>query len=358
MSSNGIYVYDIKHGTPKTYEEAHEILDTLSGFKESAPNPNMAAFGKKFGKFVHQAWQFYEGDVALKMCLNIEHETAHMLAAKYSFEFLFRQREENCLCALIRAACENNLVVVDGNDECVYFPDGTGFNVHGKKFDWADFVEINESDWEWHIKELIADQDKPQIPASESKRKTLTSKIIKARLGEKLKEQWEKYGKEPSSLTYFVIGTEFCSFDVFVLTEWNKYKEKFGFSCNIYIKVKEPYMNEVAKSIPRVANNPVILSEFIDFYGLSHETNSHIKQDGGNYCYFIAEDEYDEWVKLVEAAADMLMYYLPHIGTVEDFTQFMQAHYAGETNFAELTLPDTNPAKRMFHKREKEQATS
>lgn len=170
MSSNGIYVYDIKHGTPKTYEEAHEILDTLSGFKESAPNPNMAAFGKNLmNGFLRQAWQFYEGDESLAECLGIENETARMLSAKYCFEFPFKQRRENFNSAIIRAACENNLVVVHGDAECVFLPNGSAFNVQGETFSWKDYVAKYEQDWQEHIQELIANQDKPQIPVSEAK---------------------------------------------------------------------------------------------------------------------------------------------------------------------------------------------
>ncbi|WP_066803915.1 hypothetical protein [Moraxella oblonga] len=348
MSSNGIYVYDIKHGSPKTYEEAHEILNTLSGFKESAPNPNMAAFGKKFGKFVHQAWQFYEGDVALKMCLNIEHETAHMLAAKYSFEFLPNQCDENFLCIMIRAASENNLVVVEGNRESVFLPDGTGFNVQGEQFHWEQFVEFGETNWQWRVNNEFINQDKPQIPASESKRNSLMSKIVKARLGDKLTELFKVYDVHSNYQAHFFSAkTElFSLFSAYIVTEKNKFdreEDVYRFKANIYFDIREEYEDKIANL--GFSHKSSIFS----FYGVSDNANPNIdikKDDDGFWYGSWKVREYDEWVRLIEAAADMFMYYLPHIGTLEDFMKFVQAHDADETNFAELTMPETDPALR------------
>ncbi|RRD88632.1 hypothetical protein [Conchiformibius steedae] len=89
---------------------------------------------------------------------------------------------------------------------------------------------------------------------------------------------------------------------------------------------------------------------FFGFYGLSDKAHPNLEVDRhersirGSWKI----SEYDEWVKLVEAAADMLMYYLPHIGSLEDLVKLMQAHDAGETNFNHFTLPETNPALREF----------
>lgn len=90
---------------------------------------------------------------------------------------------------------------------------------------------------------------------------------------------------------------------------------------------------------------------FFSFYGLSNEANPNLdiyKLDNGTLTGYWHVHEYDEWIKLIEAAADMLMYYLPHIATVDDFIKFIKAHDAGETHFAQLTLPETNPALRVF----------
>lgn len=70
-------------------------------------------------------------------------------------------------------------------------PDGTAFDANNQPFHWHDMVEENEQIWQTHIQELIAKQDKPQIPASEAKRNSLTSKIIKKRLGKNLKNYWK-----------------------------------------------------------------------------------------------------------------------------------------------------------------------
>ena len=66
--------------------------------------------------------------------------------------------------------------------------------------------------------------------------------------------------------------------------------------------------------------------------------------------------DYDEVVSWIKAAVDMLLYYLPHISTKEDFIRFLKAHYAGETHFSELALPTTDPSKRKFENREKRDA--
>ena len=105
---------------------------------------------------------------------------------------------------------------------------------------------------------------------------------------------------------------------------------------------------------PRNMKNPYREIPLIAFYGVSEEENPkvHVSFSG---CYHNSTDykwrisDREETVVLAEAAADMLMYYLPHIGTAEDFTRFVQAHHAGETDFARLTLPDTNPNKRKFY---------
>ena len=64
--------------------------------------------------------------------------------------------------------------------------------------------------------------------------------------------------------------------------------------------------------------------------------------------YITDNTDYDEVVSWIKAAVDMLLYYLPHISTKEDFIRLMKAHYTGETNFSELALPTTDPSKRQF----------
>lgn len=357
MSSNGIYVWDTKHGIPQNHSEANEILDKLSGYKESAPNPNMAAFGAKMAEFVRQAWQFYEGDDGLRMCLDIAEYTATTRDADYCFEFPPRQYQDSFSCAIIRAACENNLAVLHGDFECVFLPDGTAFNADNQTFNWHDLVEKHEQIWQAHIQELIAKQNQPQIPTSEAKRERLISKIVKERLGEEFKELLEKYGvSSKQNLDCFIVRTElFSQFYVFILTEKEKSDKELYFRATISFDIREKYVNQLATFIPRVTSTNGGLIQLVNFYGLANANliNPNIKireYENGSKTLSWKVREYDEWVKLIEAAVDMVMYYLPHIGTVEDFVKFIQAHDAGETNFAQLTLPETDPALREFVK--------
>lgn len=349
MSSNGIYVWDAKYGIPKTYEEAIEISYPLGGYKEAQPNPHMAAFGAKMAEYIREAWQFYEGDEGLEMCFNIASETARMLKAEYCFEQSPNQCQNSFAAAIVRAACENNLVVFHRDMDCVFLPDGTAFDGQDQAFHWQEFVEKYEQEWQQHIQELIAKRNKPQIPISDAQRDRLTSKIIKARLGKPYQALLKKYQLIPEE--YLCIKTDFCYFEFFIITDKDKFKEGvYKFNSFITIKSTKEYPEQVLKLIPTLAKFRTLTIDFFDFYGVSDEYNSNLeikRREFGTSGYWKIS-EYDEWLKLVEAAADMLMYYLPHIGSVDDFIQFVQAYDAGETNFNQFTLPETRPDLRGF----------
>ena len=95
--------------------------------------------------------------------------------------------------------------------------------------------------------------------------------------------------------------------------------------------------------------------EFGNFYGLEHDHEPRYDKHT-NYLMITDNTDYDEVVSWIKAAVDMLLYYLPHISTKEDFIRLMKAHYAGETNLAELALPTTDPSKRQFEDRDKREA--
>ena len=92
--------------------------------------------------------------------------------------------------------------------------------------------------------------------------------------------------------------------------------------------------------------------EFGNFYGLEHDHEPRYDKHT-NYLMITDNTDYNEVVSWIKAAVDMLLYYLPHISTKEDFIRLMKAHYAGETNFSELTLPNTDPSKRQFEDSDK-----
>lgn len=351
MSSNGIYVWDAKYGIPKTYEEAIKISYPLGGYKEAEPNPHMAAFGAKMAEYIREAWQFYEGDEGLEMCFNIASETARMLKAEYCFEQSPKQCQNSFAAAIVRAACENNLVVFHRDMDCVFLPDGTAFDGQDQAFHWQEFVEKYEQKWQQHIQELIAKRNKPQIPISDAQRDRLTSKIIKARLGKPYQALLKKYQLVPDE--YLRLRTDFCNFHFFIYTDKDKFKKGvYKFDSFIYLNPKKEYKEQTMELIPTLTAHlsTEIKISFFGFYGLSDKAHPNLEVDRhersirGSWKI----SEYDEWVKLVEAAADMLMYYLPHIGSLEDLVKLMQAHDAGETNFNKFTLPETNSALREF----------
>lgn len=244
MSSNGIYVWDTKHGIPQNHSEANEILDKLSGYKESEPNPNMAAFGAKMAEFVRQAWQFYEGDDGLRMCLDIAEYTATTRDADYCFEFPPKQYPDSFSCAIIRAACENNLAVLHGDFECVFLPDGTAFDARNQPFNWHNLVEENEQIWQAHIQELIAKQNQPQIPTCKAKRyRLLIDKIIEKRLGNEYTELLKKYKILPQE--YLCVKTDFCTLESFVITEKDKFTKNYLFRSSIFFRIEEEYKEKV-----------------------------------------------------------------------------------------------------------------
>ena len=89
------------------------------------------------------------------------------------------------------------------------------------------------------------------------------------------------------------------------------------------------------------------IANFCKFYGLAKETEPRCNKDR-NQLKITDNTDYDEVVSWIKAAVDMLLYYLPHISTKEDFIRLMKAHYTGESNLAELVLPNTDPSKRQF----------
>lgn len=124
MSSNGIYVWDIKDGVPDTVATAYRFVSNLDQTPETQPNPKMAAFGQKMGIFIKEALAHFDGDYALENIKNITQSTAHTLERVYCFD---ASPDADLLarvftCAIIRAASENGLAVLQNDWEMLFFP--------------------------------------------------------------------------------------------------------------------------------------------------------------------------------------------------------------------------------------------
>lgn len=174
------------------------------------------------------------------------------------------------------------------------------------------------------------------------------SNIIKARLGNQLTDLLKKYGNTRKNVNCFWVETELMErVEVYILADRDKSKEgQYFFEAMIFFDLKDKYVADIQYF--KTTRQKISL---FSFYGLSNQANPDIyieEYESGRRSEHWKVREYDELVRLVEAAADMMMYYLPHIGTLEDFTKFLQAHEAGETNFAELTMPETDPNLRKL----------
>lgn len=154
MSSNGIYVWDIKYGIPDNMETAYRFVADLNTVPESEPNPRMAAFGKKMAEFVRPALMYYDGDYALENIGGIACSTATTLERVYCFEAKPALLDEEVfVCAIIRAACENGLAVLENDWDIMFLPDGRQISYRGGQGDWRSYVAQGEAAWQQLLEE-------------------------------------------------------------------------------------------------------------------------------------------------------------------------------------------------------------
>ena len=368
MSSNGIYVWDSNHGIPASFDEATEMLDKLSNTTVREPSANMAAFGKLMGRFVKKALEYFDGNYELEQCANIARTTAKMRQAVYSFEGSFEGVAGAFDAYLILSASNTGCVVYHGDWEEVYLPDGTSFNAVNQVGTWRNKVAQGEANWKQFIKEQ-KDTSKPKIPKGEQAREKFIDKIVREYKGAEIEAYFEKYNYSLlrfNEISYFAqLETEFIeNFEFYTLIA-DSHGEPF-FKSNICFTFRN---NEDVHEINQLIQEDlgmkfkmpyVGMINFCNFYGFSEEKEPRFCFDNAphpqKYISITDNTDYDEVLSWIKAAVDMLLYYLPHISTKEDFIRLMKAHYAGETNFSELALPTTDPSKRKFEDREKRDA--
>ena len=360
MSSNGIYVWDSNHGIPTSFDEATEMLDKLSNTTVREPSANMAAFGKLMGRFVKKALEYFDGNYELEQCANIARTTAKMRQAVYSFEGSFEGVAGAFDAYLILSASNTGCVVYHGDWEEVYLPDGTSFNAVNQVGTWRNKVAQGEANWKQFIKEQ-KDSSKPKIPRGEQARRNFLNKMVQEYSAGRIEAYFEKYHYSLLGFNeisdFAQLETEFIKKFKFYTLIADSHGEPF-FKSNIYFMFKNKddvyEINQfIREDLGMKFKMPHVMINFCNFYGFSKEKEPRFDE---RYIYITDNTDYDEVVSWIKASVDMLLYYLPHISTKEDFMRFMKAHYAGETNFSELTLPNTDPSKRQFEDREKRDA--
>ena len=355
MSSNGIYVWDSNHGIPTSFDEATEMLDKLSNTTVREPSANMAAFGKLMGRFVKKALEYFDGNYELEQCANIARTTAKMRQAVYSFEGSFEGVAGAFDAYLILSASNTGCVVYHGDWEEVYLPDGTCFNAINQAGTWHNKVAQGEANWKQFIKEQ-KDTSKPKIPKGEKARAKFIDKIVREYKGAEIEAYFEKYNYSLLGFNkisdFAQLETEFIENFKFYTLIADSYGEPFFNSRIVFTFRNNEDVHEINQMIQEDLGMKfkmpyVGMIEFGNFYGLEHDHEPRYDKHT-NYLMITDHTDYDEVVSWIKAAVDMLLYYLPHISTKEDFIRLMKAHYTGESNLAELVLPNTDPSKRQF----------
>ena len=355
MSSNGIYVWDSKHGIPTSFDEATEMLDKLSNTTVREPSANMAAFGKLMGRFVKKALEYFDGNYELEQCANIARTTAKMRQAVYSFEGSFEGVAGAFDAYLILSASNTGCVVYHGDWEEVYLPDGTCFNAINQAGTWHNKAAQGEANWKQFIKEQ-KDTSKPKIPKGEKARAKFIDKIVREYKGAEIEAYFDKYHYSLlgfNEISYFAqLETEFIENFKFYTLIADSYGEPYFHSRVVFTFRNNEDVHEINQFIQEDLGMKfkmpyVGIANFCKFYGLAKETEPRCNKDR-NQLKITDNTDYDEVVSWIKAAVDMLLYYLPHISTKEDFIRLMKAHYTGESNLAELVLPNTDPSKRQF----------
>ena len=354
MSSNGIYVWDSNHGIPTSFDEATEMLDKLSNTTVREPSANMAAFGKLMGRFVKKALEYFDGNYELEQCANIARTTAKMRQAVYSFEGSFEGVAGAFDAYLILSASNTGCVVYHGDWEEVYLPDGTCFNAINQVGTWHDKAAQGEANWKQFIKEQ-KDSSKPKIPRGEKARSNFVNKIVQEYSAGRIEAYFEKYNYSLlgfNKISWFEgLETEFIKnfrFYPLIADSYGEpcFRSRLAFTFRNRDDVHE--INQfIQEDLGMKFKMPHVMINFCKFYGLAKETEPRCNKDR-NQLKITDHTDYDEVVSWIKAAVDMLLYYLPHISTKEDFIRLMKAHYAGETHFSELALPTTDPSKRQF----------
>ena len=363
MSSNGIYVWDSNHGIPTSFDEATEMLDKLSNTTVREPSANMAAFGKLMGRFVKKALEYFDGNYELEQCANIARTTAKMRQAVYSFEGSFEGVAGAFDAYLILSASNTGCVVYHGDWEEVYLPDGTCFNAINQAGTWHNKVAQGEANWKQFIKEQ-KDTSKPKVPRGEQARRNFQNKMVQEYSAGRIEAYFEKYHYSLLGFNeisdFAQLETEFIKKFKFYTLIADSHGEPF-FKSNIYFMFKNKddvyEINQfIREDLGMKFKMPYVgMIEFGNFYGLEHDHEPRYDKHT-NYLMITDHTDYDEVVSWIKAAVDMLLYYLPHISTKEDFIRLMKAHYTGESNLAELVLPNTDPSKRQFEDRDKRDA--
>lgn len=201
MSFNGVWVWSESHGVPTSYEHALEMTESLQNI-EATHEQAYELFAKHIQKYARQAKPYYD-DESLNFLANYKSKTRSFAVPLLTFNSLPEELMEEISGLIVHFAKELNLVVLHGEIETVFLPNGRIISEANSAI-WQDFAENALQVWTDKIKSLEQmSNERDELPPTNALLKKHLVQVVKDRLKQEGITNCTKTGT-----TNFTIQTE------------------------------------------------------------------------------------------------------------------------------------------------------
>ncbi len=145
MSFNGIFVWDAKNGLPTSYDDARDMEQRVSHHAPKELNPAFMALAKAVELFIKEAQEYYD-DEMLNIYSNIAESISDFSDPVLSFDHAPEELVQEFSGIIVKAAQDNNLVVLHQEIEVVFLPSGRALTELNTDI-WDDFAEVVATSW-------------------------------------------------------------------------------------------------------------------------------------------------------------------------------------------------------------------
>ena len=254
MSFNGIYVWDAKNGLPTSYSDAHDMETQVARAAPKEINHAFMAVAQAVERFVKEAQEYYD-DEMLNIYSNITESMADYIDPVLSFEHAPEELVQELSGVIVKAAQDNNLVVLHQEIAVAFLPDGRALTDIDTDI-WDDFAEDTLASWQNKLVALKKENEsREQLPSTSAPLKKLVNQIVRARL----KEAGITKIKKPYPTT-FAVDTG-----------------RIQLSLNILPEIDHLY--GIEEGVLRVELFNFLNIYLNDFYSVYKETNNTIKSN-------------------------------------------------------------------------------
>ena len=299
MSFNGIFVWDAKNGLPTSHDDAIEMEQQISHHAAKEVNPAFIAVAQAVQDFVKEAQEYYD-DEMLNIYSNITESMADFTEPVLSFEHVPEELVQEFSGVIVKAAQDNNLVVLHQEIGVTFLPDGGALTKTDTDL-WDDFADITLANWQDKLKELKAEnENRDQLPSTSAPLKKLINQIVRTRLKDagitKIKKLYP---------TVFMVDCGRIQLCLGILPEIDHlYNIEEGILRVEFLNFLNIYLNDITQ-VSEEWRNFHLKTEPLVFYKEDYDLREYrISRQYCNRVYTLAEFENE-----IHRCVDMMLYF-------------------------------------------------